>query len=193
MLDKSLVIFKINLGFLMRLRSVVALILGFLISAILTYKLRTESETLNLLLFFSVIILIYVLAINLYPPLFDEVGQMRLRPEGIQIKQGNTVTEKHWESIKTINFYYRGDLFWRARRKKYQKLNYHMRYSRYRGNVSKDEEFYDLIEVDGIKYLVKIRDHEEKNLFMTMYEEAKQNISQCRLYEHTTYREYIDN
>lgn len=193
-MEKSLTIFRINNNFWTVFRDVIILIASVFISLLITYLISfTSLGIFNFLIFLTFLILIYYSVKRIFKPVFEDIGFFGVSKLGLRMEINNKFSEIFWHNIQNLEFHYSGDIYWRARRKKNQKRVGERRYSAFFKQVYNDLMFYDYVKVDATDYLVKIRNHEEKNKFMDIYKVCKQNYDRTNLTEIKTYREYLDN
>ncbi|MBN2347461.1 MAG: hypothetical protein JXJ22_01405 [Bacteroidales bacterium] len=193
MKTNELVIFKLNKGFLIILINVILIIVFAFISYILTYIFRQDNNTLNIIMFFILLIVAFYSTSYIGPKYFKELGHIQVDDSGIRLISLGKMTYLDWNKINFIRFHYRGDLYWRARRKKFQKIKSNYRYSVWIMGSMMDMEFYDSIEINSTKYFIKIRSHSEKDIFFSFYDICRKNINNTELNENYTYQDYLDN
>jgi len=160
---------------------------GLFIFTFLVYFLfSTNKSTIG----FYMAFIIFFLETHLITIIFSRFryvpnGQLNFNENGVFISNSSDSFDLSWGKIKDINFYYRGDRFWRLKiggiilnrgRRRYHNLHW-------MGKKDLDERIIDRIDFNGVTKYVKIRNEKEKNIFMDLIELSKKKGCNVKIME----------
>lgn len=82
-----------------------------------------------------------------------------------------------WADIRDMEFYYRGDRFWKSAIPGFSFWKSYYRYNNLYWSLIKgmNEKFIDKVQIDGDNIYLKIRNQREKEIFFKLKENAEKN------------------
>ncbi len=145
----------------------------FITTFFIYFLIRPNENSIYFYLAFIVFIIQVFVLISLLSK-FRYIPNGRLSFNSLEIVYGNQ--KYKWKDIKTINFYYRGDLLWESKVPIFKLLKPYNRYNNLHWNMIKgmDEKMLDKIQVNEEDIYVKIRNVQEKEYFFMLNRIAKE-------------------
>ena len=151
-----------------------------------SFLLPTNESTIG----FYMTFIVFLLEIQLITIIFSRFryvpnGQLNFNENGVFISNSSDSFNLSWGKIKDIKYYYRGDRFWRLKlggiilnrgRRRYYNLHW-------MGKKDLDERIIDRIDFNGVTKYVKIRNENEKNIFMDLISLSKKKGCNVKIME----------
>ncbi len=138
------------------------------------FLIRPNEHSIYFYLTFITFLLELFLLVGLLSK-FRYIPNGQLAFNSLEIEYGNR--KYSWKEIKTMNFYYRGDMLWKSKVPIFALLKSYNRYTNLHWNLIKgiDEKILDKIQIHGEDIYVKIRNDQERESFFLLNRIAKEN------------------
>lgn len=146
----------------------------FIITYFIYFLLRRNENA----IYFYITLIIFLIEVFILISLLSKLryipnGELTFNNFGIEYEN----RKYSWKQIKTLNFYYRGDMLWKSAVPIFARLKSYNRYSNLHWNLIKgmDEKMLDKIQIQGEDIYIKIRNEQEKESFFMLKGIAKEN------------------
>ena len=150
---------------------------------ILTFSIYFLSRDHEEKIWFFITLIIFILELTISNRYFSKLryvpnGKLQFDDDGIKLNKGKTDFIIKWEEVDSFKQFYRGDRFWKLKLLKYTFYTKGARYRNLRWNFKKilDEQMLDCVEINNKRFYVKIRNQDEKQIFMNLLSYAKQKV-----------------